>query len=63
MTAKILVVDDEEPVRRLEARLLTENGYRCDTAADVREARSKLQQEPFDVALVDVNMPVLPAST
>ncbi len=57
MTAKVLVVDDEEPVRRLEARLLTENGYRCDTAADVREARSKLQQEPFDVALVDVNMP------
>ena len=35
MTAKVLVVDDEEPVRRLEARLLADNGYLCDTAADV----------------------------
>lgn len=57
MTTKVLVVDDEEPVRRLEARLLTDNGYACTTAADVPQARMKMQQEPFDLALVDVNMP------
>ena len=57
MTRKIIVVDDEEPVRRLEARLLAGNGYLCDTAADVPQARMKLPQEPFDLALVDVNLP------
>jgi putative two-component system response regulator len=57
VTSKVLVVDDEEAVRRLEARLLSENGFDCRLAADVAQARGQLQQEPFDLALVDVNMP------
>lgn len=57
MTTKVLVVDDEEPMRRLEARLLAANGYDCTMAADVQQARTKMQQESFDLALVDVNMP------
>jgi putative two-component system response regulator len=57
VTAKVLLVDDEEPVRWLEDRLLTAKGYSCAMAADVPEALEKLQQEAFDLALVDVNMP------
>lgn len=57
MTANVLVVDDEEPVRRLEARLLTDSGYTCTTAADVSQACTKMQQEAFDLILIDVNMP------
>jgi putative two-component system response regulator len=54
---KVLVVDDEEAVRRFEARLLSENGFACSLAADVSQARVQMQQEPFDLALVDMNMP------
>jgi putative two-component system response regulator len=57
VTTKVLVVDDEEAVRRLEARLLSENGFACGLAADVPEACHRLRQEQFELALVDVNMP------
>ena len=40
--ARILIVDDEEQVRRLLSRLLERNGYSCETAqdADRGEVRS-----------------------
>src|SRR5438093_6844559 len=53
----VLIVDDEEPVRRLLGRLLEQNGYICTLAADAREARSQLQENEFALILCDVNMP------
>jgi putative two-component system response regulator len=53
----ILVVDDEEPIRRLLAYLLQSHGYTVDCAADAREARQKLNDQPFALMLCDVNMP------
>ena len=53
----ILVVDDEEPIRRLLAYLLQSHGYTVDCAADAREARQKLSDQPFALMLCDVNMP------
>ncbi len=53
----ILVVDDEEPIRRLLAYMLQSHGYSVDCAADAREARQKLGAEPFALMLCDVNMP------
>jgi putative two-component system response regulator len=53
----ILVVDDEEPIRRLLAYMLESHGYSVDCAADAREARQKLGSEPFALMLCDVNMP------
>ena len=53
----ILIVDDEEPIRRLLARLLGKHGYVCATAADATEARALLASEPFALVLSDVNMP------
>jgi len=55
--ARILVVDDELPVRRLLARLLEQNGYSCGTAGDAAEATALLDAEPFDLLLTDMNMP------
>ena len=54
---KILVVDDEEPIRRLLAYLLQSHGYTVDGAADAREARQKLNEQPYALMLCDVNMP------
>lgn len=53
----ILVVDDEEPIRRLLGYLLQSHGYTVALAADAREARHKLDERPYALMLCDVNMP------
>lgn len=55
--AHILIVDDDEQIRRLVNRLLTRIEYTCTLAADGAEARKCLDKQPFDLALCDVNMP------
>jgi putative two-component system response regulator len=55
--AKILIVDDEEPIRRSLVRLLDRVGFECATAADAAEARQLLTREQFDLMLCDVTMP------
>jgi putative two-component system response regulator len=54
---RILIVDDEDSIRRLLERLLGQHGYRCATAANALEARALLAAEPFALVLSDVNMP------
>ena len=53
----ILVVDDEEPFRRLLKKELTRKGYRVETAPDGGEAQQLLRDQVFDVILLDVVMP------
>lgn len=53
----VLVVDDEEAGRRLLAKILDRNGYRCITAANVSEARQRMTEETFALILTDIDMP------
>src|SRR4051812_39996089 len=53
---KVLVVDDEPAVQRLEVRWLEAAGYTCRGASTAREAREILAREPIDVALLDVGL-------
>jgi response regulator RpfG family c-di-GMP phosphodiesterase len=55
--ANILVVDDEEQVRRLLNRTLSGTEYTCTLAADAAEARKCLDEQTFDLVLCDVKMP------
>ena len=55
--ANILVVDDEEQIRRLLNRTLSGIEHTCTLAADGAEARKSLDEQHFDLALCDVNMP------
>jgi len=55
--ANILVVDDEEQVRRLLNRTLAGPEYTCTLAADAAEARKCLDEQTFDLVLCDVKMP------
>jgi putative two-component system response regulator len=55
--ARVLVVDDEEPIRRMLHRLLVRSGYACVTAADAIEARNALQMDEFQLVLTDMDMP------
>lgn len=53
----ILVVDDEEPMRRLIANNLKASGYRVQTGADGNQALRLIDEYPFDLLVLDVNMP------
>ena len=53
----ILVVDDEEPFRRLLKNELTRKGYAVSVAADGGEALRLMSNNAFDAVLLDVVMP------
>ncbi len=54
---RILVVDDEAPLRRALRRTLERAGYRVVEAGDVTQARRVLAEEPIALVFCDVNMP------
>jgi DNA-binding response OmpR family regulator len=51
---KILVVDDDAPLRDMLARSFTREGHTVTVAADGREALEATATEPFDIVLLDV---------
>jgi len=53
----ILVVDDEEPFRRLLKNELTRKGYSVEVASDGSAALRLLRDRDFDVILLDMVMP------
>jgi len=55
--ARVLVVDDQDDVRSLLARLLARDGHRTTTASESTEARAQLRHDRFELVLCDVNMP------
>ena len=57
MNIKVLIVDDEEPVRRLLSKELSRKGFLTETASDGSEALRKLKKDTFDVVLLDIVMP------
>ena len=55
--ARVLVVDDAATVRLYHSSLLTEAGFAVDEAANGLEAVEAALSTPFDLFVVDVNMP------
>ncbi|MCS7200074.1 MAG: sigma-54 dependent transcriptional regulator [Caldimicrobium sp.] len=55
--AHILVVDDEIILRTALQSILTSQGFEVKTCESGQRALNLLQQEPFDLALVDVRLP------
>jgi two-component system, OmpR family, phosphate regulon response regulator PhoB len=56
-TQKVLVVEDETPVRQMIAFNLKRAGYEVLEAADVRSARASIADNPPDLVLVDWMLP------
>jgi signal transduction histidine kinase len=59
MNEKILVVDDEETQRLTLKMRLQSNGFEVDTAENGEDALEKLKDWPANLALLDINMPVM----
>ncbi|MBP6826044.1 MAG: sigma-54-dependent Fis family transcriptional regulator [Saprospiraceae bacterium] len=55
--AKILIVDDETPIRRTLRDILEFEEYDVEEATDGLECVSKVQKEKFDVIIMDIKMP------
>ncbi len=53
----ILVVDDDDALLRIHARVLAGKGYRVDTAPDGAAAARAIEAGSFDVILSDIDMP------
>lgn len=54
---QILVIDDEEPIRKLLARIIELEGYKVATASCCNDALQQLRKQYFDVILCDVFLP------
>lgn len=56
---RVLVVDDQEDIREMARLVLTGAGYEVATASSGREALRLAREAPFDLMLLDINMPDL----
>ncbi len=56
---KILIVDDEEPIRDVLAGLLEAGGFDCVKAANGAEAIERIEHNSFALVLSDILMPVM----
>lgn len=54
---RILVVDDDQQLRLLVARLLQRHGYEIVAVADGRDALAQLARQDFEVVILDLMMP------
>lgn len=54
---KILIVDDEEGVRKIHNVMLKNEGFEVLEAPDAIEASTILNREPVDIMLLDIKMP------
>lgn len=55
--ARVLVVDDEEPILELLSDILTEYPYHVDLANTGEEALRRIQSLEYDLVLTDLNLP------
>jgi DNA-binding response OmpR family regulator len=55
--ARILLVDDDESLRRALCRALEHEGYAIVEAGDGRQALEKLEEGPLDLVITDMIMP------
>lgn len=60
MSAKILLVDDSNTMRRIQKNTLKTLGFEdVDEASDGSEAYDKIKATKYDLVLMDWNMPVM----
>jgi CheY-like chemotaxis protein len=57
MLSSILVVDDVEVNRKVASLMLKKLGYQADIATNGVEAIEALEQKPYDIVLMDIQMP------
>src|SRR4249919_2559586 len=57
MPGNILIIDDEEKLRSLLARIIRLEGYTVKEAADLKSSRKMMEKDLPDIVLCDVKLP------
>jgi DNA-binding NtrC family response regulator len=55
--ARILVIDDDENIRKVLVAILTDEGYMVNSVGTARGALEKTKKQFYNVALIDVRLP------
>ena len=55
--ARILIVDDDENIRKVLVAILEDKGYNIEAVGTAKEAIKKTQSKLFNVALIDIRLP------
>ena len=55
--ARILVIDDDESIRKVLKTILEDEGYIVDTAENGKEAIKKSKEGFYNLALIDIKLP------
>src|SRR5882672_7032842 len=53
----ILIIDDEEKLRKLLSRIISLEGFEVQEAATAKAALKKMEQQAADIVLCDVKLP------
>ena len=57
--SRVLVVEDDRPLAAMLKRVLGEEGYDVELAADGSEALRRARDRPFDLVVLDIMLPGL----
>lgn len=57
LVVSILIVDDDTDVRNMLSTILGDEGYSVETAENGKQAIKTCEKMPFDVALIDIDLP------
>lgn len=57
MVSKILIIDDEDGLRKLMVRIISLEGYQVEEAPTLKVAEDLIKRTDFDVILCDVKLP------
>jgi DNA-binding NtrC family response regulator len=57
MKKSVLVVDDDKQILKTFTQILEKAGYAVDTAQTAAEAKKKLRNSRYNVALIDIRLP------
>jgi len=56
-TARILLIDDDESIRKTISKALEKAGYKVDTAENGTQALEKTRARFYNLALIDIRLP------
>ena len=57
MPGNILIIDDEEPLRKLLSRIISLEGFKVEQAGTLKGAWNTLNHKEIDIVLCDVKLP------